>query len=54
MATRTGVVSQPALEYESEPESEEHVEEHDEELVVVTPAKKKRRRFPWFRVDWGK
>ncbi|KAG9104907.1 hypothetical protein FRC07_009684 [Ceratobasidium sp. 392] len=25
-----------------------------DELIVVVPAKKKRRKFPWFKVDWGK
>ncbi|KAF8609267.1 hypothetical protein BDV93DRAFT_518107 [Ceratobasidium sp. AG-I] len=54
MVTHTGAVPQPAPEYESESESEELVGEPAEELVVVTPARKKRRRFPWFRVDWGK
>jgi len=45
---------QPEPEPESESESEELVEEPGEDLVVVTPGKKKRRRFPWFRVDWGR
>lgn len=45
---------QPQPEPESESESEELVEEPAEELVVVMPGKKKRRRFPWFKVDWGK